>query len=160
MTRAATDPAVRFWKYVRKTRGCWYWTGATTYGGYGVIQSGPRGGKLLRAHRLSWRIHYGDFDESLALCHHCDNPSCVRPDHLFLGSHSDNMQDMLAKGRAGTERAHGTGHHAAKLTDDSVRAIRAAYAAGGSSLNALAARYGVSKKTILNVVRGRIWTHV
>jgi hypothetical protein len=84
--------AARFWPKVRKDRGCWVWTGATTTTGYGRLSGQP-------AHRLSWEIHHGPIPAGLFVCHRCDNPGCVRPDHLFLGTHEANMADMVAKGR-------------------------------------------------------------
>lgn len=150
----------RFWNYVQKTDSCWLWTGAQTWGGYGVIQSGSRKGKIVRAHRLSYVMHKGEFDEVLSVCHTCDNPPCVNPDHLFLGTRSDNMQDCSAKGRTRGNNYRGEDHHQAKLNDESVVWIRTAYAKGGTSLNQLAREFGVSKRSILNIVHRRVWKHI
>ena len=88
----------RFWEKVQKTDGCWLWTGATIAAGYGELAVGqPR--KPLRAHRLSWEMHHGPIPEGLLVLHHCDVRNCVRPEHLFLGTHQDNMADAYAKGR-------------------------------------------------------------
>jgi hypothetical protein len=87
-----------FWLRVKKTDGCWLWTGRKAYWGYGSVQlyaGAPRTG----AHRASWQIHYGKIPEGLWVLHKCDNPQCVRPDHLFLGTNTDNMRDCWAKGR-------------------------------------------------------------
>lgn len=95
----------RFWRYVVKTDGCWIWIGATASFGYGRIQrEGGKQGKADRAHRVSWLLHYGEIPLGMWVLHQCDEPSCVRPDHLFLGTHTDNMLDMAAKGRS-TKRA-------------------------------------------------------
>ncbi len=92
----------RFWKKVDKTDSCWQWTGSTN-GKYGKIRCEDQG-PLLYAHRYSYLLHYGDYDQSMQVCHHCDNPLCVRPDHLFLGTRSDNMQDAVSKGRHSSVR--------------------------------------------------------
>lgn len=86
----------RFLSHVRKTRACWVWTGATVPGGYGRFRG--EDGSLVVAHRFAFAIFVSDPGEQLVL-HRCDNPPCVRPDHLFLGTHGDNMRDMRAKGR-------------------------------------------------------------
>jgi hypothetical protein len=93
----------RFWAKVKRTTGCWVWQGAVA--GippnhlYGYIQRGRRGEGLIRAPRASWELAHGDIPEGMVVCHHCDNPLCVRPDHLFLGTRSDNNRDAIAKGR-------------------------------------------------------------
>jgi hypothetical protein len=91
--------AARFWKKVTKGEGCWLWT-ASTSRGYGQISPGVAGSPPLKAHRVSWEIANGPIPEGLFVCHRCDNPRCVRPDHLFLGSNADNAADMKAKCRA------------------------------------------------------------
>ncbi len=88
---------LRFWQKVEKNpEGCWSWTATIDRGGYGSIGT-PTG--LEYAHRLSWIIHNGPIPNGLFVLHHCDNPPCVRPDHLFLGTHQDNQDDRLRKGR-------------------------------------------------------------
>lgn len=86
----------RFWRKVQKSDGCWEWQGSKNAQGYGVI---TEGGKIIKAHRVSYRLHYGDIPDGLFVCHHCDNPCCVRPDHLFTGTALDNALDMRNKGR-------------------------------------------------------------
>lgn len=86
----------RFWQRVEKTDGCWRWTGPLHAFGYGLIW---RGGNNVGAHRISWEIHVGPIPDGLFVLHRCDNPPCVRPDHLFLGTQADNIHDMVAKGR-------------------------------------------------------------
>lgn len=81
--------------------GCWPWTAAVDYHGYGRIQMGPRGGGVIIAPRASWLIHNGPIPEGMCVLHRCDNPPCVNPDHLWLGTRSDNQRDMMAKGRGG-----------------------------------------------------------
>lgn len=140
----------RFWKYVQKTDTCWLWTGATHEFGYGVIRNSA-GTKPanVKAHRLSWEIHNGPIPDGLNVCHHCDNPPCVNPDHLFLGTDADNVADMIAKGRqvyGGTPA--GETHHQRKLTDAQIGEIRSLYATGIISLPELSKYYGVSHTSI------------
>lgn len=89
----------RFWRYVAKGDGCWLWVGSKNGPGYGKIGAGGKGGRTVMAHRISWEIANGPVPEGLHVCHHCDVPACVRPDHLFVGTRSDNMRDAESKGR-------------------------------------------------------------
>ena len=93
----------RFWMFVEISRnGCWEWSGSTDDKGYGQISSG-RGSSPVKAHRLSWEIHFGDISDGLNVCHACDNPKCVNPDHLMLGTQVANMIDAARKGRLSSE---------------------------------------------------------
>lgn len=102
--------ADRFWEKVQKTDTCWTWGGSRHYRGYGFIRSGRTN---VLAHRVAWELTNGSIPENMLVCHTCDNTSCVNPEHLFLGSQSDNMRDMTAKGRGkprgdrSTHCAHG-----------------------------------------------------
>ena len=88
---------VRFWRHVKKSDGCWEWTAGNNGHGYGWA---TRYRQLsVAAHRFSWEMHFGPIPPGLIVCHHCDNPPCVRPDHLFVGTYKDNMQDCVRKGR-------------------------------------------------------------
>jgi hypothetical protein len=88
----------RFWAKVEKTEGCWLWTGSRRPpGGYGQFRSANQ--QMVSTHRFSWELHNGLIPPGLCVCHRCDNPACVRPDHLFLGTMLDNNRDMMAKGR-------------------------------------------------------------
>lgn len=92
----------RFWAKVNKATGlgpdgeCWEWTGHLMKFGYGVVRAD---GKVRKAHRVSYALNNGPVPDDMMVCHRCDNPSCVRPDHLFLGTQQDNMDDRMAKGR-------------------------------------------------------------
>ena len=90
--------AERFWPRVRKGDGCWEWQGHRSSHGYGKIGCG---GKDIGTHRVAWELAHGPIPAGMHVCHRCDNPPCVRPDHLFLGTHSDNMRDLAEKGLAG-----------------------------------------------------------
>jgi hypothetical protein len=156
------DQLQRFWAKVEKTDGCWVWTGGKFVRGYGSFRPGRRGDASVRAHRFSWELTNGPIPEGMIVCHRCDNPSCVRPDHLFLGTNQDNTTDARRKGRlrpprtAFERRSRGEKHWAAKLTWATVAAIRTA-ASAGQSQRSLARRYGVNRVTIRNVVRGTTW---
>src|SRR5258708_1136501 len=85
-----------FWAKVEKSDACWLWRGARTKADYGQIKIN---GKVFYAHRVSWFIHFGNIPDTLSVCHRCDNPPCIRPDHLFTGTARDNARDMIMKGR-------------------------------------------------------------
>jgi hypothetical protein len=125
---------------------CWVWTGGAAPFGYGRIKfQGERD-----AHRVSWALHNGAAGKAFVL-HRCDNAACVRPDHLFLGSHADNMGDKAKKGRVPT----------AKLTRDDVLAIRALVRSGNHpSLRSIARQHGVDHSQIVRLLKGEAWTHV
>lgn len=121
-SRACKDKSVavplelRFWKHVTKSEGCWLWAGKRLPRGYGIVSVTHTTTRL--AHRVAYQLTYGDFDNSLKVLHKCDNPPCVNPEHLFLGTDADNVHDMDKKGR---RRTVVTGR---KLTDDEVRFVR------------------------------------
>lgn len=98
----------RFWTKVEKTETCWLWRGASRKRGYGVMRMPGHRGRNVSTHRYSAMLHFGMFDTRLHVLHHCDNPSCVNPDHLYLGTHDDNMRDMSERGRAtgGSKKTH------------------------------------------------------
>src|SRR5690348_7112088 len=103
MSMVAGDPVKRFWSKVEKTDGCWIWRGTMNGVGYGVFwlpMGKPRNANSrVYAHRLSYEMHEGKIPDGMFICHRCDNPACVNPDHLFLGTQSDNMTDCSRKGR-------------------------------------------------------------
>lgn len=130
--------------------GCWLWLASVTQFGYGTITVG----RALRAHRVSWIAFRGAVSDGLHVLHRCDTRCCVNPDHLFLGTNSDNVADKVAKGRQA--RTTGAAHYAAKLTDTDIIDIRAST----WSLQALAAHYGVAKSSITSIRSGRTWSAV
>jgi len=156
---------------------CWIWTAGTKAGGYGI--ENPDSGTRL-AHRISYILTYGTVPDGICVLHACDNPPCVRPSHLFVGTHKDNAQDCRSKGRAVWQKhpgilpagdlhwarrmperiSRGESRPAAKLTDADVVAIRMAYATGGISTVKLAAQYEVKQPTIWKIVKRLAWTHV
>lgn len=147
-------PTERFWEKVDKTGDCWEWTAHKNKQGYGTFHT--EGGYL--AHRFSWFLHNGKIPEDLYVCHHCDNPGCVNPDHLFLGTYKDNMQDAVNKGRMADQRGEANGH--SKLTKKQVLAIREEYKTGNITQKELAIKYNVSQVTIWMIVTRRTWRHI
>jgi len=149
----------RFWTKVQKADGCWLWT-ASVHGtkGYGQINSGGRG-RPLQAHRVSWEIHFGPIPDGMIICHHCDNPLCVRPDHLFVGTKSDNALDAVRKGIFGDHWPKGERHYKTRLTNADALHIRALHAAG-ANYGELASRYGISNSSISKLVRRVTWRHL
>jgi uncharacterized protein (DUF433 family) len=153
----------RFWAKVKKTDTCWLWTGYTTAEGYGQIQSGNGEGVLL-AHRVSWELHFGPLADGMNVCHDCDNPPCIRPDHLFEGTQKDNMADAALKGRIRNqypemEPTRGSDHWNAKLTEDQVVEILN-LRNQGLSYAKIAERYAVIPQYIGEICRGETWTHI
>lgn len=145
----------RFWKFVLKSEKCWLWTGSKTKkGGYGQISIK---GKPFRANRFSWIIHYGEIPKGLMICHKCDNPSCVHPEHLFLGNQITNMRDMISKNRQNIAR--GCRKPACKLDEEKIKTIRSLYQ-NPFCARELADKFNVSKQNILDIVKRKAWKHV
>ncbi len=137
---------------------CWLWEGSFNNKGYGWFN---RAGKVELAHRASWILHYGEIPPGMSVLHKCDVRNCVNPDHLFIGTPKQNMQDCSNKGRLSINLPFykGEQHGMAKLTDDSVREIRVRYAQGESSRK-LGKEFGVSQTTVLDAVNKILWKHV
>lgn len=135
---------------------CWPWTGSTHTQGYGRCWD-TRVGKVAYAHRLVYELRVGPIPEGLDILHTCDNPPCVNPAHLRVGTHRENMLDKCAKGRANFCRGETAGQ--AKLTEEKVRDIRQR-AARGWSQHQLALEYGVSQPAIGYIIRRKTWAHV
>lgn len=173
----------RFWSKVEKTPVCWLYHGSKAHFGYGVLFFGKEG-REVRAHRFAWELLRGPIPAGLWVLHRCDVPSCVNPDHLFLGTAKDNTADMIRKGRANVPRgsrhgsvtkpwaiprgaahwasqhvefcAHGDAAHGAKLTWPQADAIKELLGKGVSR-KVLADRFGVSYGSIGYVARGQTW---
>lgn len=147
----------RFFAKVDKAPGhgphgdCWLWTGARLPDGYGHFKEGRR---ARPAHVVSYEIANGPLPKGTNGLHACDNRPCVNPDHIFAGTHQDNMDDMVAKGRGDAPK--GEAHHDAKLTESDVRAIRT----DGRNNATIAASYGVSPAAIWLIKARRNWRHI
>jgi hypothetical protein len=144
----------RFWSKVEKTDGCWLWRGTPLKTGYGQFHLNY---KTVRAHRISLQLHLGrDILPGFDVCHSpgvCHNRLCVNPTHLREGTRSENNADMILDGTI----TSGTRHPFSKLTDDSVRYIRANTS---ESQQQLATRFGVSRRLIQQILRGEVWKHL
>lgn len=146
----------RFWEKVDKSGDCWIWTGAKDLCGYGRVSIG---GKVCSAHRASYELAYGKIEEpSFEVCHKCDEPACVNPNHLHLGTHKENMREAVIRNRF-SKRARGESHHNSKLSEEDVRFIREEYNKG-AGIRYLARKFGVSKVPISRIVKGLAWRHV
>jgi hypothetical protein len=144
----------RFMALVEKTATCWLWKGGTFDDwGYGIW---PKKGWPKRTHRMSWQIHFGPIPNDMKVLHCCDNPPCVRPDHLFLGTDKDNHDDMVSKGRRKEQR--GSQHGLSKLTEDRVRELRT-LRSQGLSYRALGRIFSIDASTAHAAVNGG-WKHV
>jgi len=143
----------RFWKKVEKTSSCWLWTGARFSNGYEAFRLR---GKQRRAHIVIFEWTNGSTSD-LRVCHTCDVKHCVNPEHLFLGTQSDNIRDMFSKGRQRERR--GEISNWAKLTENDVRRIRQLYA-DGFYQREIAAMYGMSQRGISVIVRRERWSHI
>jgi len=147
----------RFWAKVQKTETCWLWTAFRNKAGYGVfgLEHHVHGqqGKNILAPRQAWILTYGPIPEGQYILHNCDNPSCVRPDHLRLGTLSENTRDMYAKGRGGDRRSLGEDNGNHVLTDRQVDLIRQLYPR--LSQEKLADLTGASVSQVRNIIKGR-----
>lgn len=148
--------------------GCIEWQGSISQAGYGQISIDC---KSVLVHRLSWNIFNGKIPKGLFICHKCDNPKCCNPDHLFLGTPKDNMQDAWAKGRMGTPKSmqemslgikdhiKGEKHSGSKLKEKHVREILVLNGLGVKDKE-LGVKFGVSHSTINDVIHNRTWKHI
>jgi hypothetical protein len=157
------DDAERFWAKVDKSGECWEWTGYLNPTEYGQIKWN---GKAVASHRYSYVLHHPltidllEGHREIFVCHRCDNPRCVNPAHLFLGSCADNNKDRAAKGRNNSPKQKGEKNGNSKLTETQVREIRNKYANGGISYQQLAIEYGVDKSSIGLIIRRETWSHL
>lgn len=136
--------------------GCHHWTASTNKFGYGKIKAGDSGWKL--AHRVAWEFANGPVPKGLYVLHTCDNPGCVNPSHLYLGSYKDNAQDRERRDRG--NHAKGSAHGRSKLSADQVVGIKKLYSSGEYSYRKLGKMFGVDGKSIADIVNGLNWTHL
>lgn len=152
----------RFWAKVEKTDGCWLWRGRRESRGYGhfTVSASRRVG----AHRFAWELTHGPVPAGMSVCHRCDNPPCVNPAHLFLGTTDDNMQDRKKKGRYASitgPNSHWFGKskrgHGIKLTAAQVEKIRSLKGPGWNYRLKVAAQFGLSQAHVWRIWKGQCW---
>lgn len=147
----------RFWSKVNvgDLNECWEWQAARNNDNYGTFHTKL---KTISSHRFCWELTYGKIPDGLQVLHHCDNPPCCNPRHLFLGTHLDNMQDRNRKGRA--RNLYGEEHGNSKLTEQEVRQIRIDYSNGNISMKKLGLKYNVTPRTIYMIITRITWKHI
>lgn len=166
MPAKSTIPlAERFWARVDCSGACWPWTGSLTRDGYGhFAPGGPYGRRLVLAHRFGWELTHGPIPPELRVLHTCDNPPCVNPAHLWLGTQRDNMRDAAAKGRVGAQQHPDLYRTLCRgrsvLTAAQVLEIRALADTEGLRVCVLARRYGVRWTVIKAVISRETWQHI
>lgn len=160
--------AERFWSKVRKSDWCWVWIGQRSRYGYGVLEiarhvSGKRQRRIYKAHRISFTLYNGPIPDGFEVCHHCDNPPCVRPDHLFLGTHAENMRDMVRKGRHWLRhrpgQMQGERNPAATISEAQALEIRQMVSEGARQ-SEVARLFDVSISIVSRIVNRKTWGHV
>lgn len=157
MSDYTTAEIYKFWSRVKVTENldeCWEWQAARHTNGYGHFTHR----KVTKiASRVAWELFKGEIPEGMLICHHCDNPPCCNPRHLFIGTYQDNASDRVNKGRGRSLTGENINN---KLLTEQVLAIRFAYAQGGITLTALARQYGCGYTTIHSIVTRRTWKHI
>ena len=147
-----TSTLNRFWEKVHKTEGCWLWKAGKDKDGYGKF---ALDGNSTRAHRFMYELEIGSIPDGLLVCHSCDNPSCVRPSHLWLGTNTENMADSARKGR----KPSGERNPAAKITEGDVKLARRLWKTGEWQVRQLAELFAVNKSQVHNIVTGKSWSN-
>lgn len=144
-------------KIKKLENGCWLFTGGKQSQGYGAIWDGE---KQRRAHIVSYEIHVETIPKGLLVLHSCDNPWCVNPEHLFLGTHQDNVDDMRAKGRDSFGENKGTNNGQAKLTEADVWDIRRLLSTGQYTQDQIGDMFGVTRGAIKGIKLGYTWSYL
>lgn len=141
----------RFWSKVDKSGDCWLWKGSRFWSGYGAFELN---GKVQRAHRVAWELTFGSIPDELQVLHYCDNPPCVNPEHLWLGTKADNSADMAKKDRV----AYGEAQGSSKLKATEVVRIRKL--AGSMAQRPLARLFGVNQSQVCRIIQREQWARL
>jgi len=149
-----STPEDKFWSHVKKTSGCWVWVGSKDGGGYGCFGSSWLDER--KSHRISWIIYNGEIPPDFWVLHKCDNPSCVNPEHLYLGTHQDNVQDKIKRERQ--SRMIGMRNGRSILTPDDVIEMRKMYKRGDWSYRQLSWFFGVSQTQVARIMKKESWS--
>ena len=142
-------------RYVIDKHNCWNWIGSKDRDGYGVF--GHHRNKQIRAHRASYELHIGEIPKEMMVCHSCDNPSCINPQHLFVGTAKDNTQDMIKKQRRFI--LFGSNHPNAKLTEYQAHEIKQLRKQNVPLTN-IANQFGISFQTVSSIAKGTTWKRI
>lgn len=153
--REVRSPVERFFAQTGRSGECLVWTGTILKTGYGRFSRGRKAEGSVAAHRYAWELVHGPIPDGLLVLHKCDNPRCVDVEHLFLGTHADNMADKKAKGR----QVRGERAPKAKLTEAQVLELRAE-AAAGARVSALARKYGIDRNSVAKIIARKNWSHL
>lgn len=148
----------RLENYVDKTGDCWIWTKNTYKYGYGRLSIGKS--KQIRAHRYMYEKTYGVIPNGMNVLHSCDNPRCIKPEHLFLGTQKDNVTDMMKKRRGGYKSFKGEEHSNSKLKDTDIIKIKEMWSSGLFLQREIAKELGISQQVISKIVNGIAWKHL
>ena len=146
------NPSVGYELRIEKTGDCWIWRGSISSNGYGIYQTYKRYLGTSWAHRVAYILKYGEIPKNLEIMHNCDNKLCVNPEHLSLGTHQENENGKLARGRT----LQGVNHPQAKLTKEQVQRIKVEQ----GTYKEIAKRYNTSPSQICNIRKGNSWKSV
>ena len=146
----------RLCAYIRKTPTCWIWVGHKNEHGYGIITNENK--KQVKAHRFIYEQTYGAIPPKMNALHKCDNPACVNPQHIYLGTQKDNVRDMMERNRGGYKAMGGDDHPNRKITMDKANEIRRLWSLGGVFQRELGEKFGISQAVVSKILRGQAWT--
>jgi hypothetical protein len=151
------NPVDRLWNKIERTESCWWFLGAKDSSGYGLVKDGigRRHQRAFKAHRLAYMLFYGPIPDGMQVCHHCDHPACVNPEHLFLGTLLDNMHDRDRKGRL--HHVVGEGCPQSKLTRMQVEFIKDLVLVHHMRPSFVAKQYDLSQTSVSRIVTGKNW---